>query len=193
MNRFRVSTIGFATAIVALSGLAMAQDQSQGPKLMTGNSELVRPLNTKSAAPGQAITVKLTSSIKTPEGVEIPRGTELMGKVEEVKASDNKGPSTLVLTFDQARLKDGKTLAVKTTLAGFAPAGQAPELNSVVAPDSTFDQQAEGHSGVALHSAVRDNASGTLTGEHSNISLGAGTQFLVAVRVQPNQASGAAE
>jgi hypothetical protein len=195
MNRFSVKAIGLATAVVTLSGLALAQDQSanQSLNLMTGNSQLVRPLNTKSAAPGQAVTIKLTDSIKTPEGVEIPRGSELMGKVDEVKASDNHGPATLVLTFNQARLKDGKTLPVKTTIAGFAAASEGTQLPSLIASDSTFDQEAESHSGVALHSAVQDKTSGTLTDQRSNISLNAGTQFLVAVSVQPTQTAGAAE
>ena len=193
MNRLKVRTFGFATAIVALSGLAMAQDQSQGLKLMAGNSELVHPLNSKSAAQGQAVTVKLTDSIKTPEGVELPRGTELIGRVDEVKASDKKGPSTLVLTFNQAHLKDGKTIAVKATLAGFAPAGGAEELPTAVDANGTFDQLADGATGVKLHSAVQDTTSGTLTNEHSNINFGAGTQFLVAVGVQSAQTSAAAE
>jgi hypothetical protein len=193
MNRLKVSTFVFATTIVALSGFAMAQDQSQGPKLAAGNSELVRPLSTRSSAQGQAVAVKLTDSIKTPGGVELPRGTELVGRVDEVKASDNNGPATLVLTFDQARLKDGKTLPIKATIAGFAPQDESVNLPASVSPDGGFDQLAPGPSGVALHSAVQDNASGTLTDEHSNFRFGAGTQFQVAVAVHSNQAAASAE
>jgi hypothetical protein len=193
MNRLKMNTAGFATAIVALSGLAMAQDQSAGPKLVAANSELVRPLSSKSATQGQAVTVRITSSIKTPEGIEIPRGTELIGRIDEAKAADGKGPATLVLTFNQARLKDGKTLAIKATIAGFSPEDQVVDLPASVDPDGVFDQLAPGPSGVALHSAVQDKASGTLTDQRSNISLGAGTQFQVAVAVQSNQVTASAE
>jgi hypothetical protein len=193
MKRLTLNAFGFATAVVALSGLAMAQDQSQGLKLMAGNTELVRALSTKSATQGEAVTVKLTDAIKTPEGVELPRGTELIGRVDEVKASDKKGPSTLVLTFSQARLKDGKTVAIKATLAGFAPAGGVEELPTAVAADGSFDQEPGSASGVTLHSAVQDKTSGTLTDGRRDLNFGAGTQFLVAVGVPSAQSTSAAE
>jgi hypothetical protein len=193
MKQLILNTLGFATVAVALSGLAMAQDQSQGLKLMAGNSELVSALSTKSAKQGDPVSVRLTSVIKTPEGAVLPRGTELVGHIDSVKASDNKGPATLVVTFSQARLKDGKTLAVKTTLAGFAAAGESEELPASVAPDDSFDQLAASGNGVELRSAVKENASGTLISEHRNIDLNKGTQFLVAVGVKPAQSSSAAE
>jgi|HubBroStandDraft_5_1064220.scaffolds.fasta_scaffold130059_1 hypothetical protein len=193
MKHFILNTLGFATAAVALSGLAMAQDQSQGLKLMAGNSELVHALSTKSAKQGDPVAVKLTAAIKTPEGVILPRGTELVGHVANVKASDNKGPSTLVLTFNQAHLKGGKTVAVKATLAGFAAADQPQELPVAVAADDTFEQLAGSDSGVALRSAVKEDASGTLTSDHRNVELNQGTQFLVAVGVASAQTTSAAE
>jgi hypothetical protein len=193
MKRLILNTLGLATAVVALSGLAIAQDQSQGLKLMAGNSELVQTLTTKSAKQGDPVTVKLTAAIKTPEGVELPRGTELLGHVDSVKASDNKGPSSLALTFNQARLKGGKTIAIKATLAGFAAAGDPQELPVAVAPDDTFEQLPGSNSGVMLNSAVKQDTSGTLSSEHRNIDLTQGTQFLVAVGVESTQSTSAAE
>ncbi|MBB6145629.1 hypothetical protein HNQ77_003590 [Silvibacterium bohemicum] len=193
MKRFQAGTLAFATAVVAFSGLAMAQEQSQGVKLIAGNTELIRALSTKSATQGQAVAVKLTGTIKTAEGVELPRGTELLGRVDEVKASDNKGPSTLTLTFYQAHLKDGKTIAIKATVAAFAAAGDTEQLPAAVDPHATFDQVAGGATGVALHSSVQDKSSATFTDSRSNISLGAGTQLLVAVGAQSAQASTSAE
>jgi hypothetical protein len=191
MYRLRVNTIALTAAVLALTGIAVAQDQS--PKLTAGNSQLVRPLSSKSATQGQAVTVKLTGAIKTPAGVELPRGTELIGRVDEVKASDNKGPATLVLTFNQARLKDGKTFAVKATLVGFAPEGEIQELPVTVDADSSFDQDPGSSSGIVLHSAVQNKVSGTLTDNRRDINLTAGTQFLVAVGVESAQSSAAAE
>jgi hypothetical protein len=191
MYRLRVNTIALTAAVLALTGIAAAQDQS--PKLIAGNSQLVRSLNSKSATQGQAVTVKLAGAIKTSAGVELPRGTELVGRVDEVKASDNKGPATLVLTFNQARLKDGKTLAVKATLVGFAPEGEIQELPVAVGSDSSFDQDPGASSGIVLHSAVQNKVSGTLTDNRHDINLTAGTQFLVAVGVESAQSSAAAE
>jgi hypothetical protein len=193
MKQFILNTLGFTTVAVALSGLAMAQDQSQGLKLMAGNSELVHTLSTKSAKQGDPVAVKLTESIKTPEGVMLPRGTELLGHVDSVTASANKGPADLVLTFNQAQLKDGKTLAIKATLAGFSAADEPQELPVAVAPDGAFDQLAGSKSGVALRSAVKEEASGTLTSERRNVELAPGTQFLIAVGVESNPTTSAAE
>lgn len=193
MKRRISNALGIATTFVALSGLAMAQDQSTGIKLTAGNTELVNSLDTKSATQGQAVTVKLTDSIKTPDGVELPRGTELLGRVDEVKASGDKSPSTLVLTFNQARLKNDKTVAVKATLINVASADGVNELPGPVGPDDTFDEAPGAIKNVALHSAVKDNTSGTLTDAHKNIKLAEGTQFLVAVGVEPSQQSAAAE
>jgi hypothetical protein len=193
MKRLISNALGFATTFIALSGLAMAQNQSTGMKLMAGNTELVSSLDTKFATQGQAVTVKLTDSIKTPEGVELPRGTELLGRVDGVKASDDKSPSTLVLTFNQARLKNDKTVAVKATLVNVASADGVNEMPGPVGPDDTFDEAPGAIRNVALHSAVKDNTSGTLTDAHKNIRLAEGTQFLVAVGVEPSQQSAAAE
>jgi hypothetical protein len=193
MKQLILNTLGFATVAVAFSGLAMAQEPTQGLKLMAGNSELVNTLSTKSAKQGDPISVKLTAGIKTPAGVVLPRGTELLGHIDSVKASDNKGPATLAVTFNQAQLKDGKKLAIKATVAGFAPAGDVQELPISVAADDSFDQLAGSNNGVELRSAVKENVSATLTSSHSNIDLSKGTQFLVAVGVQPAQTSAAAE
>jgi hypothetical protein len=193
MKQFAFNTLGLATVAVALSGLAIAQDQSQGLKLMSGNSELVHTLSTKSAKQGDPVAIKLTEEIKTPEGVKLPRGTELIGQVDSVKASEDKSPSSLVLTFNQARLKDGKTLAIKATLASFAAAGDPEQLPIAVAPDDTFEQLPASRSGVTLHSAVKDDVSGTLSSNGRNIDLTQGTQFLVAVGVESAQTTSAAE
>lgn len=193
MNRLIANALGLTAAFVALSGVAIAQSQTQAMNLMAGDTELVHSLDTKSAMPGQLVTVKLTDSIKTPDGIELPHGTELMGRVDQVKASEGKSPSKLVLTFSQARLKDGKTVPVKATLVGFAAAGGVGELPTTVAANASFDQEPGAMGDVALKSAVKQPVSGTLTNDHSNIKLGEGTQFLVAVGAPSSQSSAGAE
>jgi hypothetical protein len=91
-------------------------------QLKPRDAVLVQALDAKSARPGQSVTAKLTSLIKTSDGVKLPSGTELFGRVDTVNGSEDKSASTLSLTFNQARLRDGKTLPVKATLVGFSPA-----------------------------------------------------------------------
>lgn len=195
MKRLIWNVFGVATGLVALSGFAVAQglsqDSAQGMQLMAGNTELLHTLDTKSAAPGQNVAVKLTSSIETPQGVKLPGGTELLGRVESVKAYADNSPATLVLTFNQAHLKDGKTLAIKATLISVASADSSNGLPMAVGPDGAFEQEPGGLGAVALHSAVQQNVSGTLTDARHNIKLQTGTQLLVAVGVESSGQSAA--
>jgi hypothetical protein len=120
--------------------------------------------------------------------VKPPSGTEKFGRLDTGKASEDKSASTLSLTFNQARLKDGKTLPGKTTLVGFSPAGSSDMLPDSVAPDGAFDQEPGAIGAVAIDSEVQQKVSGTLTDAHHNFRLGQGTQLMVAVGV-PGQSA----
>jgi hypothetical protein len=183
-----LKSLGLASALIVLPGFALAQNQAGAVQLKPADAVLVQALDAKSAKPGQNVTARLTSSIETSDGVKLPSGTELLGRVDTVKASEEKGASTLSLTFNQARLKDGKTLPVKATLVGFSPAGSSDVLPGSVAPDGAFDQEPGAIGAVAMHSEVQQNVSGTLTDAHHNIRLGQGTQLMIAVGVKGQSA-----
>ncbi|GGH02780.1 hypothetical protein [Silvibacterium dinghuense] len=182
----------FAAAAL-ITGAALAQNSTSGATLMSSDATLIHALNTKSAAPGQIVTVQLTDSIRTPEGVELPHGTQLLGKIDTVEAAKDRGPAKLTLTFSQARLKDGKTLPVKATLVSFSSANDPAELPLPVSADGVFDQVAGAIGDTALHSAVKDDTSGTLTSKRGDIKLPEGTQFLVALDQAPSQTVSGAE
>lgn len=186
MKPSAIHALALSATFLAFSGYGIAQ--SSTTQLVEGNAQLESPLNAKSAKQGDVVTAKLTSSVKA-QGIELPRGTKLVGHVDQVSASDAKNPSKLVLTFDKAQLKDGKEIAIKSTIAGFAPASEAVEIPSQVASDATFDQRAGGARGVSLHSAVQESSSGTLTDERRDVSLSRGTQLLIAVAPQLDSAS----
>jgi hypothetical protein len=193
MKRIALTIFGLATAVLAVSGSAVAQDQPQTTELVEGNAQLDNRLDTKSAKQGEALTAKLTDSIKTSQGVKLPRNTRLLGHVDQVKASENGSPSTLVITFDKAQLKDGKDIAIKATIVAVSPQGEPQEIPMNVASDGMFLQQAGTIAGVSLHSAVQDSSSGTLTGDHRNIKLAPGTELLVAIAAPPAAASSGAD
>ena len=46
----------------------------------------------------------------------LPKNTVLEGHVDQVQASDHKSDSTMTVTFDKAKLKDGKELPIKATV-----------------------------------------------------------------------------
>jgi hypothetical protein len=193
MKRIALVILGLATAVLAASGSAVAQDQRQTTQLVEGNAQLDGRLDTKSATQGEAVTAKLTDSIKTSQGVKLPRNTRLLGHVDQVKASENGSPSTLVITFDKAQLKDGNEIAIKATIVAVSPQGEPQGTPMNVASDGAFLQEAGIIAGVSLQSAVQDSSSGTLTGDHRNIKLAPGTELVVAIAAPPAAASSGAD
>src|ERR1700751_3994018 len=137
MKRIALIIFELATAVLAVSGSAVAQDQPQ-TQLVEGNAHLDNRLDTKSATQGEAVTAKLTDSITTSQGVKLPRNTRLLGHVDQVKASENGSPSTLVITFDKAQLKDGNEIAIKATIVAVSAQGEAKEIPMNVASDGRF-------------------------------------------------------
>lgn len=188
MKQIAATFLGLVTAVLVVPGNAIAQDQPQATQLVEGNAQLDSAVTTKSAKQGDVVTAKLTSTVKTSQGVELPHGTKLIGHVDQVVASDAKGPSKLVLTFDKAQLKNGKEIAIKATIAGVAPSDGSVDIPSTVASDAAFDQLPGYFSGVSLHSAVKEGDSGTLTGDHRDVNLSRGTQMLIALAPQAESA-----
>lgn len=163
-------------------------------KLVSVNATLEDGLNSKDATQGQTVKAKLTDSAKTENGMKLDKGTVLLGKVEQVQKSSNSGPSKISVTFDQAKLKDGRTVPVKATLLAAYPPSAGnyyPADNSTgmtissqkgfISPDRKVVQQPGTLGNVAMHSAVRSNTSGTFTSPDRNINLKSGTRLQIAV------------
>jgi len=186
--KFPISkSLGLIAATAMLSGVAFAANHgSAAPNgslsHIEGNAELLQPISIKSAAQGQAVTLKLTSTILTPAGNKLPSGTELIGQIASVTPNAENAPATLALTFDQARLKNGKTLPIHATLISVAPAGSDLAADDNIQPDSIFEQEPGAFSGVSMRSAMQESLSGTITDTRRNLKLNSGTEFIVAVR-----------
>ena len=138
--------LSFGLALTSLVAVGAASAQS----LVGVNTKLDRTLDSKSAATGQVVTAKLDGTVTTADGTKLPRGTELIGKVADVKNAN--GAASVSMVFTSAKLKGGKEIPVKATLLGAFPDVDpvAQTLGDVAvqpAPatvdgDSTFDQQA---------------------------------------------------
>jgi hypothetical protein len=193
---FQSSSLAIAAAIIAASGFASAQAFAADLQLTGANATLVQDINSKNASQGEAVSAKLTSTVKG--ATELPKGTVLLGKVDQVQTSTNGGPATLSIVFDQAQLRDGRTIPVKATLIGAFPSeagnygayddGDSAEgvLPGSIAPDQKVDQEPGvlgGH--VALHSAVQSNTSGVFTSNDRNVNLKRGTQLQLAIAAEP--------
>jgi hypothetical protein len=190
----RSSSLGITAMLVAMCGYASAQASPDAVQLISANATLIHTLDSKNATQGEAISAKLTSNVKNAGTVEFPKGTMLIGKVDQVQPSNGDGPAKLSIVFDQARFSDGKVVPIKATLLGAYP-GSAGEYYAdlgtqgallegqphLVSADSQIDQEPGTLGNVEMHSAVKSDASAVFTSKDRNINLKSGTIFQIAV------------
>jgi hypothetical protein len=187
-------TLGAAAGMAVFCGSAAAQTSPQNMQLMSANASLVQNLDSKNATQGQTVIAKLTSNVKEAKSIELPKGTMLIGKIEQVQMSTDNGPAKISLIFDQARLRNGHNVPIKATLLAAYPAetgdyytnqgnnGSLAGIEPHVIPaDEKIDQEPGTLSHVAMHSAVDSNASGVFTSKDRNIDLRRGTEFEIAI------------
>ena len=88
------------------------------------SGELQSKLDTKNARNGDPVVLKTTEKATFADGVEIPKGSKIMGHVTDVQAHDKANPnSKIAIQFDQAELKGGQTMPIKSVLQSVSPAG----------------------------------------------------------------------
>lgn len=175
---FSVKNVSLGLAIVAMSAAAASAQSLSGV-----NTKLLTPLDSQTAKVGQQVAVKLNDSVKITTGETLPKGTELVGSVSEVKAAEGSNPATVTVVFNTAELKGGKKVPVKATLLAAYPAngdeiGPAP---SHVEAKYSVDQEPGALRGVSLKSAVQNPDSGTFSKEKGNFKLAAGSFLQLAV------------
>jgi hypothetical protein len=84
--------------------------------LVRVRATLETTLDTKHAKPGELVRARLDENVPIPNGPTIPRNAILEGRVDKVQASQHHSDSSVVITFDQAKLRDGEVLLVKVTV-----------------------------------------------------------------------------
>jgi len=183
----RLKNLSLGLALVSSFSVAAASAQT----LLGVNARLDRNLDSKTAAVGQVVTAKLDGTVKTPDGLRLQRGSELVGKVDAVKSSQNGGPASVTLLFSTAKLRDGKTIPVKVTVVAAYPqsAGGSSDGSDQTLPpppaqvnsDIAVQQDAGALGKVALTSAVKNSDSGTFTRADGDFRLGAGTYLQVGI------------
>ena len=187
---FQSSSLAIAVALIAACSYASAQSSTADLQLVGANATLVQNISSKSASQGDAVTARLTSTVKS--ATELPKGTVLLGKVDEVQASTDGSPAKLSIVFDRARLRDGHEIPIKATLLGAYPeldgyGGYDQNSDESLLPQSIpVDEKVDQEPGplpnnVAMHSAVKEDLSAVFTSTDHNINLKKGTQLQVAI------------
>ena len=208
-----------ATVAILLSPLlVIAQEQptTGGAPLQMVSARiwLNKGLDAKKAKQGDPVTAKLLDDTKMPNSHDLPKNTILLGHVDTVQPSVNKGDSSIQVTFDHAQLKDGQQLPIKVTIMRISPAPAfavpgggslppdrlSPSSTSGVAaarnpgsaapppgsPTAQAAQTDQGVDGVSLKSDIHESASGTFTSKGRNMYLNSGTEMQIAILVIPS-------
>ena len=98
--------------------------EAANPQLRPVSGELVTKLDTKSAKTGDSVIIKTTENATTANGIEIPKGSKIVGHITDVeakgKSSDN---SRVTIQLDQAQIKGGQSLPIRTVIQSVSPPG----------------------------------------------------------------------
>lgn len=95
---------------------ATEQQPQKTLQMVPAQAELNKTIDAKKAKQGDPVTAKLEQDVTIPNSQALPKNTVLEGHVDQVTASDHKSDSTMVVTFDKAKLKDGQELPIKATV-----------------------------------------------------------------------------
>lgn len=157
--------------------------------LMSTNAVLNRSLSSTQIAVGQRVLAHLTMKLHTRDGLNLPRNTELIGKVSELQRGHGKMTS-VALVFNEARLKNGHMIPIKATILGAMPPNDGgyngggnffPDTSKPVAYNASIDQESGSFRNVALHAAVQSSNSGVFLSKRNKFRLPAGTQLRIAI------------
>jgi len=97
--------------------------EANNTELRPVTGELVKNIDSKNAKAGDEVVVKTTENATFADGIAIPKGSKIMGHVTEVQAHDKSNEnSKLTLQFDQAELKGGQRMPIKSVLQSLSPA-----------------------------------------------------------------------
>lgn len=141
MDILRCRIVVYAIALVACVAAGQADCVAQSNStaitdryLTPVQTELTTKIDTKDASPGQAVTARTTAPVELADGTKVPQGTVLSGHVTQVQAHTEEQPGAVLgLAFDQATLKGGQILRLRSVVQMVAPPVQ------VAVADRTMD------------------------------------------------------
>jgi hypothetical protein len=133
------------------------------PQLRPVTGELQDKLDTKTAKTGDSIVVKITEPATTASGVEIAKGSKIMGHIIEVAAKGQDGDNSRVtIQFDQAQLKNGQNLSIRSVIQSVSPPGSSASPDAAggsTAAGPSNGSAATGRSGSAGNPSATPNQS----------------------------------
>jgi len=188
-------TLSLLAVVSALSMPALAQGASDpGSTDSTGASEAAQMVAATAILPhtldsgkdhlDSDIRAELNRKITLSNGTVLPAHTVLVGKISR-DGMGAAGTSEFALRFDQAQLKDGKTVPIKATIVGIRrpnpDSGDDATSNNWTSQTLTVEEL-DVVSGVDLHSEIAGNDSAVFvsTKKH-DVKVPAGSDLKLAI------------
>jgi hypothetical protein len=185
----RPNPAGSGSAVSAQSSdQNSAQTSPEAMEMVPAHAELLEKIDAKKAHVGDTVRARLEHTIQLKNGPELPDGTILMGKVtQDTLKPDNV---QLALRFDQAKLKNGTTVPIKTMIVSIQPSLSTDEANlrspvpasAVWTPDTNQVDQMNAVNGADLHSRITSEDSGMLSSNKKNdVQIAKGSEVDLAI------------
>ncbi len=166
-----------------------AEARWEARQMVPARVVLLNEVSAKKSREGDQVRAELRSrNVVLKDGTRLPGGTVLVGKITEAQASP--GNVRLAMRFNDAMLKDRRTVPVKATIVAIEPPeddAAGVQQTEVPARDvwnqNTLQVDELGAVGGAdLHSSIAGDNSGVIVSNHkSNIKLAAGSQIDLAI------------
>ena len=178
-----------STALAPTNSPAATPETAAAQEFRPVKAELVSKLDSKTAKTGDDVVVQTTSTVKTADGTEIPKGSKFMGHVIAVQPSAAGTNSQVALLFDHVELQGGQSLPVHSQIQSIAPAGgeqpasaatasggamSAPQTSGSPSPNATGASAApRGANGgpAATPAGTGLPAAGTVVATNGNIAI----------------------
>jgi len=171
------------------SSASVAAEQREAGMMVPAQAALAKDLDSRKTQPGHKFQAVLSDTIHLKSGLELPRGTVLLGMVV-TDQMQVKGTSRLALRFTEAKLKGGKVIPIMATIMGISPPayGFYGSENITNWDGKTLQMdQVDVISGVDLHSAIARRNSGVfVSSKKDDVKLSAGSHIALAIAAQQN-------
>jgi hypothetical protein len=171
-----------AQADAAAAGQADSAAANEAAQLVPAIAVLPHTLDAEKNQIDSTFEAELDGKITLSNGTILPSHTVLIGKVTRDQIQST-GSSEFALRFDQAKLKDGKTLPIKATIIGIRHPSETDYAGSNDWTSQTLTvEQLNAVSGVDLHSQIAGNDSAVFvsTKKH-DVKVPAGSELKLAI------------
>lgn len=161
---------------------------TEAAQMVPAIAELTHILDADKDHLDSTFEAQLNGKITLSNGIILPSHTVLIGKVtrDDMPAT---GAAEFAVRFDQARLKDGKTLPIKATIVAIrrpTSGSDYVESNDWTSQTLVFEQL-KAVSGADLHSQIADNDSAVFVSTRKHdVKVPAGTQLNLAIAPAPD-------